>query len=611
MNYNVNNENERIIIGEVGENLAESCTIDYSAWVEEYGEGNLRIRAIREGDAEPYPVTNVTTENGVATWIFTDADTAIKGYGEIQILYYVEDVLVKSRVWRTYTHRSLSTSSEEVPDPYQDWLSEVERIGSQIEEDAESASDSATRAAGSASEAAESALSATRSESSAQEYASEASTSAASAASSASAASRSATEASNYEYYSEQYMNEAKAAKFGAESARTGAENAKTAAQTAATESEASATAAAQSAESIEASADLIQKLLANQIKDTATGTIATYPDGADMPMVSLVADIDPIQDTSGGAPSPSNICPISGWDSVDVSVAGKNLFNVSMDSTKVDPTRKYTLHLKPNTQYTMSTDVPYTSPASVYFNGGSSGTNGVGLNRPKTFTSDANGMLTVDIRTRAVDQSINAYDALLNGVYWIQLEEGDTATTYEAYTETTHTTTLPQTVYGGTLDVVSGVLTVDRAMVTLNGQTTGIRFTEVSQTTTADGQKYVAYISMASHNIKNNNIAICDAYAFMDKTPQNMHMGEFDGRGSYFRFVIADQNLNTLALWNAHLAENPITLVYELATPQTIQLTPTQIDSLLGRNNVWADSGDVTVEYIADTKLYIQKVIS
>ena len=157
---------------------------------------------------------------------------------------------------------------------------------------------------------------------------------------------------------------------------------------------------------------------------------------------------------------------------------------------------------------------------------------------------------------------------------------------------------------------MVSGVLTVDRAMVTLNGQTTGIRFTEVSQTTTADGQKYVAYIAMASHNIKNNNIAICDAYAFMDKTPQNMHMGEFDGRGSYFRFVIADQNLNTLALRNAHLAENPMTLVYELATPTTIQLTPQQIDSLLGRNNVWADSGDVTVEYIADTKLYIQKVM-
>jgi hypothetical protein len=58
-------------------------------------------------------------------------------------------------------------------------------------------------------------------------------------------------------------------------------------------------------------------------------------------------------------------------------------------------------------------------------------------------------------------------------------------------------------------------------------------------------------------------------------------------------------------------LSTNNIQLMYPLATPTTIQLTPTQIDSLLGRNSVWSDSGDVTVEYIADTKLYIQKVIS
>lgn len=170
MNYNVNNENERIIIGEVGENLAESCTIDYSAWVEEYGEGNLRIRAIREGDAEPYPVANVETADGVATWTYTAADAAVKGFGEVQVLYYVGDVLAKSRVWKTYTYRSLNTSSEEVPDPYADWLNAVERIGGQVEADAEaasasadSASASATLAAGSASEAAESALSASRS----------------------------------------------------------------------------------------------------------------------------------------------------------------------------------------------------------------------------------------------------------------------------------------------------------------------------------------------------------------------------------------------------------------------------------------------------------------
>ena len=507
MKYNVNNENERIIIGEVGENLAESCTIDYSAWVEEYGEGNLRIRAIREGDAEPYPVANVETADGVATWTYTAADTAVKGFGEVQVLYYVGDVLAKSRVWKTYTYKSLNPSSEEVPDPYADWLNEVERIGGQVEADAEaasasadSASASATLAAGSASEAAESALSATRSESSAQEYASAASSSADSAASSATAASRSATEASNYEYNSEQYMNEAKSAKFGAESARTGAENAKAAAQASATAAAQSAAQAEDTAESIEASADLIQKLLANQIHDTATGTIASFPDGADMPMVSLVADIEPIQDTSGGVPSPSNICPISGWDSVDVVV----------------------------------------SP------------------------------------------------------------------TQDSQDGTTYHTTLPQTVYGGTLDVVSGVLTVDRAMVTFDGTQTSISVTP----NFGSGYGRALFDTLRNTALKSYDaLILSDIFTHTNDANLGLYKATINNNGILCLGIPPE--ITTVAEMTAWTQSNPFQLCYELDTPQTYQLTPTQIDSLLGRNNVWADSGDVTVEYIADTKLYIQKVIS
>jgi hypothetical protein len=34
--------------------------------------------------------------------------------------------------------------------------------------------------------------------------------------------------------------------------------------------------------------------------------------------------------------------------------------------------------------------------------------------------------------------------------------------------------------------------------------------------------------------------------------------------------------------------------LVYELATPQTYQLTPTQVTTLFGQNNIFADCGQV-----------------
>ena len=43
--------------------------------------------------------------------------------------------------------------------------------------------------------------------------------------------------------------------------------------------------------------------------------------------------------------------------------------------------------------------------------------------------------------------------------------------------------------------------------------------------------------------------------------------------------------------------AMNGVQLVYELTTPLTIQLTPTAVKSLPGTNNLWADSGDITVK--------------
>jgi len=37
---------------------------------------------------------------------------------------------------------------------------------------------------------------------------------------------------------------------------------------------------------------------------------------------------------------------------------------------------------------------------------------------------------------------------------------------------------------------------------------------------------------------------------------------------------------------------------VYELATPQTYQLTPQQISTLIGNNTVFVDTGDISVTY-------------
>ena len=52
--------------------------------------------------------------------------------------------------------------------------------------------------------------------------------------------------------------------------------------------------------------------------------------------------------------------------------------------------------------------------------------------------------------------------------------------------------------------------------------------------------------------------------------------------------------------------------VVYELAEPQAYRLSPTEITTLYGANNIWADCGSIqNAGYGADTRLYIDNKIA
>ena len=59
-----------------------------------------------------------------------------------------------------------------------------------------------------------------------------------------------------------------------------------------------------------------------------------------------------------------------------------------------------------------------------------------------------------------------------------------------------------------------------------------------------------------------------------------------------------------------AYLGDHPLEIVYRLNTPATYQLTPQQIETLLGNNTVFVDCGSVSVTYQASIKGYIDKVL-
>lgn len=282
-------------------------------------------------------------------------------------------------------------------------------------------------------------------------------------------------------------------------------------------------------------------------ITDTATGVIANFPDGADdMPVTSLVANIEPKQSGSGD-PAPDNIRPISGWTGCNVTRAGKNLLSLSSISLGGDQPRTKRIAIS-------------TIPAGTYmFSGIKTGTSTSG--NIQFLTAEIDGsiiasstpghILTLTEDAKAIYSYMNTTD-YNNGKTVLfsdlQLELGSSATVYEPYqaeTVTVDWTTEAGTVYGGTIDVRTGLLTVtDANIASYNGET-----------------------------LPSTWISDRDVYA----------QGTTPTTGAQ--------------------------VVYKLATPQTYQLTPQEVKTLLGTNNVRADTGDVLVTYPADTKMYIENL--
>lgn len=349
-----------------------------------------------------------------------------------------------------------------------------------------------------------------------------------------------------------------------------------------------------------DAIADINAKLADILPSDSASGAIASFPDGAkDFPVKSLEVDIEPKQSGSG-TPAPDNVRPITGYDNVVVTRAGKNLFDMYGKDGKNAISKN--VFLKAGT---------YTTSAS-----GISGNYATYVRRATTEGSITGEILASKVNqgnftfTLSSDTAIvvhwyepNDSSATLAGQTY-QLEVGSSATTYSPYTGSTYTIPLPSTVYGGTLNVTTGTLTVDRAMVDLGTLTWGTGSTSQTGKVRFRTDSIKTEIVKAESASVMGNI-ICSSYA--NTTANQSYTCVIgicvDNIGSVY---VYDPNYSDAATFKT--AMNGVQLVYELATPTTVSLTPTEIKTLLGDNNIFSDSGDVAVVYSADIAKYIDK---
>ena len=293
-----------------------------------------------------------------------------------------------------------------------------------------------------------------------------------------------------------------------------------------------------------------------------------------------------------------SNICPISGWSAVNVTRCGKNCFdvnsitvsNITFNTADGEVTRSGFFYYLPQGTYTFKCNSE-TVYSYIYVN--VLNAKGEYVNRYSLSTTSSGGWRTATI-TIDEGQYLAIYassaQATLNTEFMLQIEAGSSASDYEPYNGTDYTIQLGDTYYGSNLDATSGVLSVDRVKTILRS-TSSMLFPQqgriwLEPTDIIKPSDVSTVYVMSSHyktviqtNVDDNTVC---------KTQGNKIIRIIDSTNAtslndYKTYVEAQYNNGT-----------PVEVVYTLATPLTITLTPTQVKSLLGNNNLWSDTGDI-----------------
>lgn len=365
----------------------------------------------------------------------------------------------------------------------------------------------------------------------------------------------------------------------------------------------------------------------ADAIVKSASGEVASFTDGGNGLLVkSLKVNIVPKQSGSGD-PSPSNVRPISGTDSVNVNRTGKNLFhNVATSTTQHGTTftknadGSITVSGTPSAKATILISDGYVSNNPAIFSYGIPMPSGTriyaksvynGATTYPTLSSNSNPYISLtgngeDLQTMALE--INTSFSGTPFTIYPMIELGNTPTEYEPYEGESKSISLGQTVYGGTLEVMSGKLTIDRVATTVNGDNNW--WIQNGAFVTDDGTQNILRVDTVDPT---NMIVISNQYKAQGVNYRDAvkDKGIIKVVAQNSQIAVKDTTYSTVAEFKTHLNSVPLQVVYKIATPTEITLTPTQVNTLLGNNNIWSDSGTVEVEYRADTTLAYNELLS
>lgn len=366
-----------------------------------------------------------------------------------------------------------------------------------------------------------------------------------------------------------------------------------------------------------------------------------------------------------------SNICPISGRTGANVTCRNNNLANlrpqINRDSSYTvtasdttlggysarsfeivsvgDKIWGWTINLynvrnviKPSTKYVLT----WISDQATIFNNVIAMTTGdyaLSTSSYEIVTDMGNGLykhrwnLTTkaadDPAWKVTDQVISLSPVNVDGDYKITIaalmfEEGSTATSYAPSAANSYSISFPAeagTVYGAKLDVTTGTLTVDRAMVTFNGSENWSQSDLYQQPGRyryfVNGQYGIAL--PVNNDAKVN--AVSSHYPIISAQQSYVSTTDLTGLSAQVGtqgFQVRDESYTEQGLdaFKGFLAEQyaagtPVQVCYELASPLVYQLSPIEVKTLLGVNNIYSDAGSVDVSYRADPTLIYNKILA
>ena len=308
----------------------------------------------------------------------------------------------------------------------------------------------------------------------------------------------------------------------------------------------------------------------------SVSGDFIHITDGAGLiPVKDLKIGIDAVQSGSGD-PSPENIRPIIGWTGAEVNVNDVNQWDEEWKSGYYDASGNYVqgssqvcsknfIPVIPSTEYyakmnahricyydknkqfiersdLFSYSMPFTVPSNCHY---------------IMFHSDQTGGVynhNFSINYPSTDTDYHAYDGHVYSVTW---EEAGT-------------------VFGGTLDVTNGKLTKTWGIVDFGDC--------IFVYNSTDHYFYTPSIASLSNK---KNTAICTCYKY-GSDDFNFRINANNGN-----VILYDSRYNDADVYKTAMTGQKI--VYELAEPVEYDITAvTDIVTLLGENNIFADTGAV-----------------